>query len=125
MTLLTSVRSETDRPLTMCNTRAIQLRRRGFTLIELLVVIGIIAALAALLLPMILKTMKQGSRTRTQADLNSVAIALEAYKADFGDYPRLPVYTSGPDVGKPIADTGAAVLGKALVGPYGDGLTST
>jgi prepilin-type N-terminal cleavage/methylation domain-containing protein len=95
--------------------------RRAFTLIELLVVMGLIALLAGLLLPMIFRSLRQGYRTRQAADLNTIAIALEAYKQDFGDYPRLPISAIAPNVGDPIPDTGAATLGKALLGPYGDG----
>src|SRR5829696_9407753 len=84
--------------------------RDGFTLIELLVVIGIIVLLAGLLLPMLYKTYRSASRTRLAADLNSIGVALDAYKSDFGDYPRVPA-----------AGTGFAVLGKALIGP-GDAL---
>lgn len=86
--------------------------RRAFSLIELLVVIGIVAVLAAILVPMVMRSMRQGGRIKTAADLNTIAIALEAYKQDFGDIPRVPY--NQPDVG-------AAVLGMALVGPYGDG----
>ena len=95
----------------------------GFTLIELLVVMGIIVVLASLLIPMVMRSMRKGVAMKTAADLNTIAIALDAYKADFGDYPRLPVYLSpDPNAGIAIFDVGAATLGKALFGPYGDGM---
>ena len=83
----------------------------GFTLIELLVVIGILALLAGILLPMALKAYGAGRRARTASDLQSISVALDAYKADFGDYPRVGANQAG-----------AATLGLALVGPYGDGV---
>lgn len=85
-------------------------RRLAFTLVELLVVIGVIALLAGILLPLITRSIRQAGRVRVQSDLQAISIALNAYKDDFGDYPR-------PDA----ANTGAAVLGKALMGKYGDG----
>ncbi|MGH7177027.1 MAG: DUF559 domain-containing protein, partial [Tepidisphaeraceae bacterium] len=88
---------------------------RAFTLVELLVVIGIIALLAGLALPIIARVYRSGEKARTAADLVSIGSALEAYRGDFGDYPR--VTSIDPSTGTPIAHTGAAVLGKALVGP--------
>jgi prepilin-type N-terminal cleavage/methylation domain-containing protein len=96
--------------------------RRAFTLIELLVVIGIIALLAGILLPLIVRSLRRAKVLRTQADFQTISIALDAYKQDFGDYPRPPVQSSSdPTPGQPFANTGAAILGKALLGPYGDG----
>ncbi len=104
--------------------RTISRRRRdGFTLTELLVVIGIIVALAAIGLPMALRSYKAASRTRTQADLQSIATALNAYKQDFGDYPRVSNRAPGQTVG-PGWNVGPAILCKALIGPYGDGIAS-
>jgi prepilin-type N-terminal cleavage/methylation domain-containing protein len=85
-------------------------RHRGFTLVELLVVIGIIVLLAGLGLPMVLRAYKSGTKMRSQADLQTITTALNAYKQDFGEYPRVPVPNTGP-----------AVLCMALVGPFGDG----
>lgn len=82
-------------------------RPRAFTLIELLVVVGIIVLLAGLLLPMLYKTYRSASKTRLAADLNTIATALDVYKNDFGDYPRVP-----------SPGTGFAILGQALIGPF-------
>lgn len=95
-------------------------RGRAFTLLELLLVIGIIGLLAGILLPAVNKTYQRAIVLRTQADLQAIATGLEAYKADYGVYPPLsgtvysPAYT-GTDVSGP--NSGAAVLGKALLGP--------
>ena len=95
-----------------------QRRRRagfspGFTLVEILVVIGIIVILAGILVPMVTRAMRQAKQTRTAADLQTIASALEAFKGDHGDYPRT-------DVG--LYNLGAAYLGRFLAGPLGDGL---
>ncbi len=62
--------------------------RPGFTLIEVLVVVGIIALLAGLVLPALLHARRTAIVTRTKSDLALIGTALEAYKHDFGDYPR-------------------------------------
>jgi prepilin-type N-terminal cleavage/methylation domain-containing protein len=86
-------------------------RRHGaFTLIELLVVIGILVLLVAILVPMSMKAYRAGERTRANADLTTIEVAIEAFKGDFGDIPR-------PDV--PASNSGFACLGRFLVGPFG------
>ncbi len=61
----------------------------GFTLIELLLVIGIIAILAALLLPVISRVKEQGRATACLSNLHQVGIALQLYVQDNDN--RLPV----------------------------------
>src|SRR5580704_5756026 len=73
--------------------------RKAFTLVELLVVIGIIAILAGLLLPAISKMHRSAQITGQKADFVTIANALDAYKADYGDYPRndvLPRWNTNP-----------------------------
>lgn len=78
----------------------------GFTLIELMVVVGIIVLLIGILLPAVSLAYKKAIITRQKADLQSIATALDQYKADFdGNYPSVDA-----------DNTGAAVLGKALFG---------
>lgn len=82
----------------------------------MLVVIGILAALVAILIPVILGARGKANTFRIKSDLNAITIALEAYHQDFGDYPRIdcafPWKASSP--GTPA--TGAQVLAKALLG---------
>jgi prepilin-type N-terminal cleavage/methylation domain-containing protein len=85
-------------------------RRGGFTLVELLVVIGIIVLLFSIGTPMIISARRNAERVRTQGDLNTIAMALDAYKADFKDYPR-------PDVSN-ATEAARPVLAWALLGPW-------
>jgi len=99
-------------------------KRGGFTLIELLVVIGIIVLLAGLIFPVLIHVRRNATRTKIASDLQTIGVALEAYKADFGDYPR-PSLAIDPATGnaipsipdRPNPPLGAQILCRALVGP--------
>ncbi len=58
----------------------------GFTLIELLVVVGIIGILAAIAVPNLLEAQVRSKVSRTRADLQTLATALEAYRTDHNSY---------------------------------------
>ncbi|HBF33213.1 TPA: hypothetical protein DDW35_01490 [Candidatus Sumerlaeota bacterium] len=60
----------------------------GFTLIELLIVVAIIAILAAIAVPNFLEAQVRAKVSRTQNDLRSQAVALEAYYVDWNKYTR-------------------------------------
>lgn len=92
-------------------TTATDRARRGFSLIELLVVIGIILLLLGLLLPMVLRAIRSGERTRAASELQSIAAALESYYQSFGDYPRSSDLTTFK---------GSQVLLEALISPRDD-----
>ena len=58
-------------------------------MIEILIVIGIIAVLAALVLKVADSVNQSQGRSRAKADMASMAVALEAFKGQYNDYPRL------------------------------------
>lgn len=88
---------------------------RGFTLFEMLVVVAILILLVGILLPAVTSAWRSADRSRTAIDLQAIATALDQYKADFGDYPRLSPVTA------PAGDTrtgyGAWLLMRALLSP--------
>lgn len=60
----------------------------GFTLIELLVVMAIIAILAGLVLRTAGYVQRKAATSRAESEIAALNAALEAYKADNGDYPE-------------------------------------
>ncbi len=62
-------------------------KRKGFTLIELLIVVAIIAILAAIAVPNFLEAQTRSKVSRCQADMRSIATALESYFTDSNHYP--------------------------------------
>jgi type II secretory pathway pseudopilin PulG len=70
--------------------------RLAFTLVELLTVIGIIAALAAFLLPAAAAISKRQKINRTQTELAQLETALDRYHAAYGFYPPDNPSGNGP-----------------------------
>lgn len=58
--------------------------QKGFTLIELLVVVGILAALAAILVPNVARFVGTGREEGAEAEKDSVQSAMDAAIADLG-----------------------------------------
>jgi prepilin-type N-terminal cleavage/methylation domain-containing protein len=70
-----------------CRGRRLFVLRRAFTLIELLVVIGIIAVLAALILPIAGKVKREAFIHTAQTEMSQIETAIERYKSVYGFYP--------------------------------------
>jgi type II secretory pathway pseudopilin PulG len=79
----------TNRSRARCGARRYN-NKLAFTIIELLVVIGIIIALAGLILATSGYVQKKGARSRAEAEIAAISAALENYKADNGIYPTNP-----------------------------------
>lgn len=65
----------------------------GFTVIELLVVIAIISVVAAIAVPNLMSANVRAKVSGTKADMGSIAMALEDYKVDYGEYPQDPRFS--------------------------------
>jgi prepilin-type N-terminal cleavage/methylation domain-containing protein len=74
-------------PLSTVNCQLSTSPRRAFTLTELLVVITIIAVLAGLISIAVTQSMGTAKQTRVKVELDSIDMALKAYKEKYGSYP--------------------------------------
>lgn len=61
--------------------------QQGFTLLELLVVLGIIAMLAGIVGPQVMKHMGESKIKAAKVQIEDLAQALDMYKLDLGKYP--------------------------------------
>ncbi len=59
----------------------------GYTLTEMLVVVGVIALIAAVLVPTLMGQMQRARAKAARVQLDSVASQVEAFKSDVGHYP--------------------------------------
>jgi prepilin-type N-terminal cleavage/methylation domain-containing protein len=69
------------------NRQSRRAREAAFTLVELLVVISIMAILAALIFPVTMGINKRKARSRAQAELKKIEVAIEIYKDKRNSYP--------------------------------------
>jgi len=64
--------------------------RSGFTLLELLVVIGLVAMLASLLFPALIRARSAVKAAECQSNLRQLGLALSLYTGDFQAFPGAP-----------------------------------
>jgi len=76
----------------------------GFTLLELLVVLGIIAMLAGIVGPQVMKHMGESKTKAARVQIEDLAATLDMYKLDLGRYPTsdegLQALVESPDGAK-------------------------
>ncbi len=70
-------------------------KRRGFTLVELLVVIVIIASLAGLTAPMVIRQRKKADQTEATSNARQIGLAMFEFETE---YTRFPDNASGTEV---------------------------
>jgi prepilin-type N-terminal cleavage/methylation domain-containing protein len=87
---------------------------RGFSLIELLIVVAIISIITAVVVPNLMSANIRAKVSGAKADMGSIAIALEDYKVDYGEYPKDSRFSrSGSYASDIIAESNQAFDGKS------------
>lgn len=71
--------------------------RHGFTLVELLVVIVIIAALAGLTAPMVIRQRKKADQTEAVSNARQIGLAMFEFENEYGSYPDRETATKVTD----------------------------
>lgn len=83
-------------------------QRRGFTLVELLVVIVIIAALAGLTAPMVIRQRKKADQTEAVNNARQIGFALFEFETAYGSFPDSTTATEVKEATESTLNLGTA-----------------
>lgn len=75
--------------------RVVRWRSAGFTLFELVAVMAILAVLATVASVALSSYRMRAKLDGARSELQVIQVGLEAYRARFGDYPKLPEFGEG------------------------------
>jgi prepilin-type N-terminal cleavage/methylation domain-containing protein len=89
---------------------------KGFTLIELLIVIGILAIVAAVAIPNLVRFMGRGKSESYDSDKSSLLTLVSSYQADYGCYPTNSGTSTWDPVTTPALPAGARIVYNGYVG---------
>lgn len=82
----------------MTQVKRVRSRRRGFTLLEVLLVVGILALLAAFVVPALTGAGKKAKRDLTVSNMGNLKTPLELFNQAVGRYPKeLKELSTAPD----------------------------
>jgi len=90
-------------------------RFKGFTLVELVITIGVITILVGVATPQIIGYVNRSKIARVQMELTSLRSALQAYNADWGEYPSKLTALRGTEASERNSATNVSQTG--LQGP--------
>lgn len=96
-------------------------RVAGFTLIEVLIAISILTLLAGIAIPMIGRARRNGERRAARAYIARIALAVDQYASDFGDFPGtrlIEIGLQGNHVNEGIESLVRCLTTNAKGGPY-------
>ena len=102
-------------------------KQKGFTLVEAAIAIGVVSILSGIIIPLVLKNIRDAQVARARNDLQVIAGAIASQMKDMGTLPHADAGNNGTGVGDAIwqSDTGqAATLSAQIVAANNQQLTA-
>lgn len=96
-------------------------RSSAFTLVELLTVLAVLGILAAILVPVVGRAQESARRTRVKTQFAQWAVAIEAFRAEYGYYPNFAATTAAPLPAACSVNDVPGLFGQTLTGRRADG----
>ena len=96
----------------------VKLGRRGFTLVEIMIVVAIIALLAAIAIPNLLRARHNANESAAIASLRTISTAMESFRVAETPpaYPASLATLGAPPSSSPYIDAQLAAIANAVTG---------